>query len=65
MTFPASEWGDHDFAHVFPAQKIKDADGSVYEEPHGWRLLAPRDVAMKNLPSTVGSGPDSSASESP
>ncbi len=35
MTFPASEWGDHDFAHVFPAQKIKDADGSVYEEPHG------------------------------
>lgn len=52
MTFPAGEWGDRDLDEVLPPKRYERPDGSEYEEPHGWRLLPPRKIDLKNLPST-------------
>jgi hypothetical protein len=49
ITFPASDWGEREFAAVFPARKIEDTDGETYEQPHAWRLLDPSEEEMKNL----------------
>ena len=49
ITFPDAEWGDRDFDEVFPAQKIRDPDGSTFEKAHAWSLLEPRTACMKNL----------------
>lgn len=50
IVFPAAEWGDRDFATVFPPTRYKKPDGSIYEEPHGWELRPARMVQVKNLP---------------
>lgn len=52
MTFPAGEWGDRDFADVFPPLKYELPDGSEHEQPHAWKLLPPRREEMKNLSTT-------------
>lgn len=50
IVFPAVEWGDRDFARVFPPKRYKKPDGSVYEEQPAWELPAARTVQVKNLP---------------
>ena len=52
MTFPAGEWENRDFDEVLPPQTYQDPDGSQHEQPHAWKLLPPREVDIKNLPST-------------
>lgn len=49
IVFPAAEWGDRDFAEVFPPQRFRDPDGTIVEQPHGWELLEPRTVDLKNV----------------
>jgi class 3 adenylate cyclase len=49
IVFPASEWDDRDFDAVFPPNRLRDPDGTIIEQPHGWELLSPRDVELKNL----------------
>lgn len=48
--FPVQLWKERSFGEVFPPQKIKKSDGSIYEMPHCWELLPPRKVPMKNMP---------------
>jgi len=52
IVFPAVEWGDRDFVKVLPPMRYKNPDGSIYEEPHAWELLAARTVQFpgKNFP---------------
>lgn len=52
IVFPAAEWGDRDFSQVFPPDRYRDPDGKSFEQPHGWVLREPREVAMKNLAPT-------------
>ena len=52
MTFPAAEWSNRDFDDVFPPRKLRNPDGSTVEMPHTWEMLEPRDVDLKNMPST-------------
>jgi class 3 adenylate cyclase len=49
MAFPAADWEGHDFADLFPPKKYREPDNSIVEEPHGWELLAGREVDLKNL----------------
>jgi hypothetical protein len=49
MAFPADDWGDRDFATVFPPKKYKEPDGSIVETPHAWELLSRHLVDFKNL----------------
>jgi class 3 adenylate cyclase len=53
IVFPAAEWGDRRFEDVFPPQQDRRPDGEVVERPLAWELLDPREVPMKNLPSTA------------
>jgi len=53
ITFPAREWGNRDFADMFPPDKYKDLDGTIREQPHSWELREPRTVQLKNLPDCV------------
>lgn len=50
ITFPTDEWGNRDFAHVFPPEKITGSDGTIREHPHSWELREPRTVQLENLP---------------
>jgi class 3 adenylate cyclase len=59
ISFPAAEWGDRDFDEVLPPEKYripeelrKDGEEEIGERPHGWRLLEPESVELKNLPDT-------------
>lgn len=52
MTFPASEWGEHDFDEVFPPKRYKDPDGSIAESPQSWDMLPASSVEFKNLGQT-------------
>jgi hypothetical protein len=49
MTLPASEIDGREFAELIPTVVREGPDGDDYEQPHGWRLLNPRTVAMKNM----------------
>ncbi len=49
IVFPAAEWGGRDFSAVFPPRRLRDPDGTIIEQPHGWELLPRRDVELKNL----------------
>lgn len=51
ISFPATEWTGRDFDQVFPMKSYKTPEGEDYEQPHGWTLLPPREVPMKNLDS--------------
>jgi len=50
IVFPSVDWGDRDFETVLPPIRRKNADGSIYAEPHVWEGRAARTVAVKNLP---------------
>ncbi len=50
IVFPATEWGERDFGTVFPPQRFKMSDGSIYEKTHSWDFQNPRPVEIKNLP---------------
>jgi hypothetical protein len=49
MTLPANEIAGRDLAELIPAEIRKDPDGDDYAQPHSWRLLDGRQVAMKNI----------------
>lgn len=49
MTLPAGEIDGRDFAELVPTVVRPGPDCSDYAQPHGWRLLPKRAVAMKNL----------------
>lgn len=37
IAFPAAEWGDRDFATVFPPRRYQlPDDDTIHEQPHGW-----------------------------
>lgn len=59
ITFPAAEWGDRDFDEVFepemyrvPEEIREPGESEIQHREHGWELLPPRTVEMKNLPNT-------------
>lgn len=49
IVFPAAEWGSRDFDAVLPPQRLRNTDGSEIVQPHGWEMLEPRTVDLKNL----------------
>jgi class 3 adenylate cyclase len=49
VTFPAIEWDERDIRQVIPPEKYQEPDGSEHAQPHGWKLLPPREVELKNL----------------
>lgn len=49
MTLPASEVEGREFAQLIPTEMREGPEGDDYAQPHGWRLLAPRRVPMKNI----------------
>jgi hypothetical protein len=49
IVFPAAEWGDRDFDEVFPPVHYKLPDGTNHEQPHGWKLLEPREVELNGI----------------
>ncbi len=52
MVFPSSEWSGRSFEDVFPPVRYRNPDGTIHEQPHGWKMGQPRKVPMKNLPDT-------------
>lgn len=52
MVFPAAEWGERSFDEMFPPKKYQGPDDGVIEQPHSWKMLPEREVALKNLPDT-------------
>lgn len=57
IVFPAAEWGDRDFDEVMPPVRYrvpeemrKEGEGEFFDREHGWTLLEPRKVDLKNLP---------------
>ncbi|MEZ5075937.1 MAG: adenylate/guanylate cyclase domain-containing protein [Solirubrobacterales bacterium] len=59
ISFPAVDWGDRDFDEVFPPERVRipeelrvgDQD-ELEDRPHGWEMLPPRSVELKNMPDT-------------
>ncbi len=59
ISFPAEAWEGRDFDEVFPPVKIRTNEAEresgapeFFEHAHGWELLDPQTVPMKNLPDT-------------
>jgi class 3 adenylate cyclase len=52
IVFPAAEWGDRVFDEVFLPRRYKTPEGGLQEETHGWELLDPRTVDLKNIGKT-------------
>ncbi len=59
ISFPDQAWAGRDFDDVFPPVKIRTNDAErengapdFLEQPHGWKLLEPQTVELKNLPDT-------------
>lgn len=59
ISFPAEAWGERDFDEVFPPVKIRTNEAErengspeFIEQAHGWELLSPQTVELKNLPDT-------------
>jgi class 3 adenylate cyclase len=59
ISFPDESWAGRDFDEVFPPRKIRTNEAEreagspeFLEQPHGWELLDPQTVALKNLPDT-------------
>ena len=57
VVFPAEEWGERDFAKVFPPQKLKisanlskSGNEELEERPMPWEIREAREVSMRNLP---------------
>lgn len=59
IVFPAGEWAERDFAEVMPPVRYRvpeeirrEGEGEFFDRDHGWELLEPRAVDLKNLPQT-------------
>jgi hypothetical protein len=50
IVFPSSEWGERDLNAVIAPRQYTGAEGETIEQDHGWELLEPRSVKIKNLP---------------
>jgi class 3 adenylate cyclase len=49
LTVPAGELNGREFAELVPTETREGPEGENYERPHGWQLLDPQSVPMKNM----------------